>query len=133
MNLRRIFICLPLVSLLIMNSITYASAHQDLQSEVVEKALLQQLKPVIMNSLQKIYNEKYSQFNCERVLSINERFTIKKAKDKATPVDAIHGAQYFEIWIDLCRPDGDRVQILLKNDGHNGGYQIITYKIVETP
>lgn len=133
MNLRKILLFLPVACLLILYTRTYASAHQDPKSEVIEKALLQELNPIIKDSLQSIYKEKFTPFTSESILSINERFTMKKDKDKIISVDSVHGAQYFEIWIDLCKPDGDHIQLLLKNDGPEGNYKMVTFKIVEAP
>ncbi|MFC5652014.1 hypothetical protein ACFPYJ_23425 [Paenibacillus solisilvae] len=96
---------------------------------VTENALLQQLKPVIISSLKEIFKEEYSQFNCEKILSINERVTFNNNKEKAKPVDAIHGEQYFEIKITLCRPDGHTVEMDLRNDTANSQYYLVGYKI----
>ncbi|WP_173192894.1 hypothetical protein [Paenibacillus alginolyticus] len=106
-----------------------AFAHPNPRLEVIEDALLQQLKPVIMSSLKEIFKEEYSQFNCEKILSINEGVTLNKNKEKARPVDAIHGAQYFEIKIALCRPDGHTVEMNLRNDTANAQYYLVEYKI----
>ncbi|MCA0755914.1 hypothetical protein KP806_12725 [Paenibacillus sp. N4] len=131
MNTVRIWTYILLSVTFIFTPFTEAEARLDPRSESIEKALLQQLNPIIMKSLRGIYHEKYSQFNCEQILSINERFTLNNHKDKAMPVDAIHGGQYFEIWVDICRPDGDHVHMLLKNDGSDD-YYLDTYKILDS-
>ncbi|BBI34119.1 hypothetical protein KCTCHS21_35180 [Cohnella abietis] len=89
---------------------------------------MQQLHPVILSSLRSIYNEKYSQFSCERILSINERVAIKNRNNKARPVGAIHGAKYFEITIGLCRPDGESVELYIKNDTGSVQYHLAGFK-----
>ncbi|WP_409343375.1 hypothetical protein [Paenibacillus sp. MBLB4367] len=106
-----------------------AFAHPDPRLEVTENALIQQLRPVIISSLKEIFNEEYTQFNCEKILSINERVTFNKNKEKSRPVDAIHGAQYFEIKIALCRPDGHTVEMDLRNDTAYAQYYLVGYKI----
>jgi hypothetical protein len=88
---------------------------------------LQQLHPVIMSSLMDIYKETYSQFSCERILTINERVTIKNKHSKARPVDAIHGEKYFEITIGLCRPNGEYLELYLKNDTVTAQYYLVDY------
>ncbi|MGO4106282.1 hypothetical protein [Paenibacillus sp. YAF4_2] len=108
---------------------TEVLAHTDPQLEVMEKALLQQLRPVIVKSLREIYKENVQQYNCEQVLSINERVTTTKNKDKAIRVDAIHGAQYFEILVGLCRPEGTRIEMLFKNDTADAQFYLINYRI----
>ncbi|CAM3602388.1 hypothetical protein PALU110988_30195 [Paenibacillus lupini] len=108
---------------------TEVLAHTDPQLEVMEKALLQQLRPVIVKSLREIYKESFQQYNCEQVLSINERFTTTKNKDKAIRVDAIHGGQYFEILVGICRPDGTRIEMLLKNDSVDAQFYLVTYRL----
>ncbi|GMK44629.1 hypothetical protein [Paenibacillus glycanilyticus] len=132
MNFRRIVV-IPLVCFLIVYSRAYANADPNPRTDVLEKAMLQELNPVIKSSLQMIYNEKYPQFNCERIISINEHFTLKKNRSRALPVDAIHGAQYFEIAVELCKTDGERVQLLLKNDSPDGSYAMKDHKIIAAP
>jgi hypothetical protein len=106
-----------------------ALAYPDPRLEVTENALLQQLKPEIISSLKEIFKEEYSQFNCEKILSINERVTNNENIGKSRPVDAVHGAQYFEIKIVLCRPDGHTVEMDLRNDTANAHYYLVGYKI----
>nr|WP_246427784.1 hypothetical protein [Paenibacillus phyllosphaerae] len=95
----------------------------------IEQALLQQLKPAIDKALNEIFQEQYAQFNCEQIVSINERETFRGKRGEARPVDAIHGALYFEIGINLCRPNGDRIELTLKNDTANAQYYLAGYKI----
>lgn len=129
-SMKRILICsIALGYIIFFIPETEAFAQTDPRFETMETALLQQLKPVIMKSLREIYKEQYSQFNCEQILSINERLTINKNKEEATSVDAIHGAQYFEIVVSLCRPDGNRIQMFFKNDTVNAQYYLVSYKI----
>ncbi|MGG1878916.1 hypothetical protein ABDI30_15285 [Paenibacillus cisolokensis] len=106
-----------------------ASAHSDPKLEVTERALLQQLKPEIIASLNMIFKEKYSKFDQEQILSINERVTANMKSEKARPVDAIHGTQYFEIKISLCRPDGRTVEMDLRNDTIDARYHLVGYRI----
>ncbi|NIK71877.1 MULTISPECIES: hypothetical protein [unclassified Paenibacillus] len=133
MSIQRIIIIVPLVCFLILSSRSYANADPNPKLDALEKAMLQELNPVIKSSLQQIYNERYPQFNGERIISINEHFTIKKNGSRTLPVDAIHGAQYFEIEVELSRPDGERIQLLLKNDGPDNSYALKAYKIIAAP
>lgn len=113
---RKIFVNLLLILLCILITNPKSLVYSEPRESQLEEALLQQLHPIIVSSLNNIYKEKYSQFSCERILSINERVTMKNSYNKARPVDAIHGAKYFEITIGLCRPDGDYV---FRNDLFN--------------
>ena len=50
-----------------------ATVYAEPRDESLEQALLQQLHPVVYSSLQGIYHEKYAQYKCIRIVSINER------------------------------------------------------------
>ncbi|THF82650.1 hypothetical protein [Cohnella fermenti] len=98
----------------------------------LEAALLQQLHPAIVESLRGTYRERYVQFGCERIASINERGTAKRHADPARPVDAVHGAKFFEITVSICRPNGERVELDMRNDGMGTGtgYVVTATRIV---
>ncbi|SEB86282.1 hypothetical protein SAMN05443246_2164 [Paenibacillus sp. GP183] len=96
---------------------------------LIENALLQQLHSVIVSSLKDIYKEKYPQFGCSRITLINERVTVKRKDKKASPVDAMHGATFFEITVVICRPNKDNVELILKNDTATAQYYLLSYKI----
>lgn len=100
------------------------------REDLIEGALLQQLHPVIVSSLREIYNEKYSQFENERIISINERVTVKNKDINARAVDAIHGAKYFEITIMLSRPNSEMVELILSNEKTPAHYYLVNYKIL---
>lgn len=108
----------------------FANPNNDHRVEAMEDALLQQLHPLITKSLQDIYKEKYSQYKCEKILTINERFTISKKKESVMTVDALHGGRYFDILVGICRPDGQRLQLLFKNDTPNSKYYLVTYNFL---
>jgi hypothetical protein len=91
---------------------------------------LQQLHQVIQSSLKDIYQEAYSQYQCERIISINERVTLNKKDNKARPVDAIHGARYFEITMVICTPNSENVELMVKNDTATAQYYLVGYKII---
>lgn len=126
--------CKVAINFIILCCILIASTETKVYSEPrenqIEEALLQQLHPVIVSSLREIYNEEYSQYGCERIISINERITMKYKDNKARPVDAIHGAKYFEITIVICRPNAEDVELILKNDTVTAQYYLVGYKIV---
>ncbi|SFM46803.1 hypothetical protein SAMN03159341_1364 [Paenibacillus sp. 1_12] len=107
-------------------------AYSEPIENLIEASLLQQLHPVIMTALRNIYKEEYSQYGCERIISINERLTIKNTDHRARPVDAIHGAKYFEITIVVCRTDAENVELILKNDTATAQYYLSGYKIFST-
>jgi hypothetical protein len=109
---------------------TESKVYSEPREIIIEEALLQQLHPVIVSSLRNIFKEKYSQYGCERIVSINERITTKNKDNKARPVDAIHGAKFFEITIVICRPNGENVELILKNDTVNSQYYLVRYNIV---
>jgi hypothetical protein len=96
---------------------------------IIQNALLQQLHFVIVSSLKEIYKEKYPQYGCGRITQINERVTVKRKEKKASPVDAMHGATFFEITVVLCRPNKDNVELILKNDTATAQYYLLSYKI----
>ena len=98
----------------------------------LEKALLQQLHPVIVASIKDIYKVQYATFNCEGITAINERVTIKDRNKDAIRADAIHGAMYFEITVSLCRVGAheDDVELYLKNDTPTGEFVLDGYRIV---
>lgn len=102
--------------------------HAEPREELIEQALLQQLHPAVQASLQSIYHEKYSQYSCEHIVSINERVTASKKKAKAKPVDAIHGQKYFIITVGLLRTNGEYVELYLKNDTAEARYYLLSYK-----
>lgn len=106
-----------------------ATAYSQPREQLVEEALLQQLHPVIVSSLKEINKEAYSQYGCERIVSINERVTIKNKDNKAMPADAIHGANYFEITVTICRSPSENVELILKNDSAMAQYYMAGYKI----
>jgi hypothetical protein len=108
---------------------TESKVYSEPKENVIEKALLQQLHPIIVSSLRDIYKEEISQYGCERIISINERITTKNKDNKARPVDAIHGAKFFEVTIVICRPNGENVELILKNDTVKAQYYLVRYKI----
>ncbi len=114
----------------ILISSTEVKVYSELREDQIEEALLQQLHPVIIASLRQIYNEEYSQYGCERIISINEQITMKYKDNKARPVDAIHGAKYYEITIVICRPNAEEVELILKNDTVTAQYYLLRYRIV---
>lgn len=109
---------------------TESKAYSQPRENPIEEALLQQLHPVIVSSLRDIYKEEYTQFGCERIISINERITIKNKDKKAMPAEAIHGAKYFEITIAICRPNAENIELFLKNDTATAQYYLVGYKII---
>lgn len=94
----------------------------------IEDALLQQLHHTIESSLRNIYEEQYSQYQHERIISINERVTTTNKQQKVTAVDAIHGQKYFEITVGLVRANGEYVELSLKNDTATAQYYLVSYK-----
>ncbi|WP_079909360.1 hypothetical protein [Paenibacillus sp. 32352] len=101
-----------------------ASPREDL----LEKALLQQLHPLIQSTLQSIYQESLSQYDCAHILSINERITSSNQDVKASPVDAIHGQAYFELIVGVRRSGGEYIELTFINDTASGQYDLKTYK-----
>lgn len=85
MRNREFAYCKVVINLIVLVCIlitsTETKVHSEPRENQIEEALLQQLHPVIVSSLRDIYNEEYSQYGCERIISINERITIEN-KDK---------------------------------------------------
>jgi hypothetical protein len=111
---------------------TESKVYSEPRENVIEQALLQQLHPVIVSSLRELYKEEISQYGCARIVSINERITTKNKDNKARPFDLIHGAKFFEITIVICRPNGENIELILKNDTVNTQYYLVGYKIVHS-
>ncbi|MCR8636572.1 hypothetical protein NV381_35905 [Paenibacillus sp. N5-1-1-5] len=103
------------------------------REKAIEEALLQELHTEIESSLNSIYSEKYSQFQCARIVSINERLTVSKQGTKSKPVDAIHGAKYFEINVGLLRKNDEYVELRLKNDTASAQYYLVNYSKRDRP
>jgi hypothetical protein len=109
-------------------SSTEVKVYSEPRENVMEQALLQQLHQVIVFAHRDIYKEGTSQYISARIISINERTTIKNKDKIARPVDAVHGAKYFEIIIVICRPNGENVELFLKNDTKTSQYYLVSYK-----
>ncbi|NOU94926.1 hypothetical protein GC093_17105 [Paenibacillus sp. LMG 31456] len=129
-RLYRAAICALLILTMIRSQ---ASADVVPRDRVLEEAFLQQLHPIIQSSLNSIYNEKYSQVRCTRVMSIHERITISKHGVETKPVDAIHGAKYFEIRVGLVRKNDEYVELRLKNDTASAQYYLVNYSKGDRP
>lgn len=129
----RFFICLLLSSGLILSSsgssTAYAGPQDKPREQQLEKAMLQLLYPVIRSALQDIYKETYPAFGCERILSINERTTMKEDNQQARPVDAVHGASYFEITVGLCKGSGEKIELRFKNDTPTAQYYLDLFHV----
>jgi hypothetical protein len=130
-NPRLIFCLLLLCVLLISASESPAHARPEgkPREEQLEKAMLQQLYPVIRSSLQDILHETYPSFGCERILSINERTTVTEDDHHASPVDAMHGASYFEITVGLCKGSGEKIELRFKNDTPTAQYYLDLFHV----
>ncbi|MEC0206796.1 hypothetical protein P4H39_29740 [Paenibacillus lautus] len=130
---QRFFICLLLSGGLLLSSsgisTAYAGPQDKPREQQLEKAMLQQLYPVIRSSLQDIYKESYPAFGCERILSINERTTMKEDNQQASPVDAVHGASYFEITVGLCKGSGEKIELRFKNDTPTAQYYLDLFHV----
>ncbi|RUS46040.1 hypothetical protein [Cohnella sp. AR92] len=125
----RLPILIACIILLFPSLPAYAEPEPSSREVLLEEAMLQELHPVVERFLNRIYREKYSQFGCERISSINERVTAKRQKEQAHPVDALHGAKYFEMTVELCRPDGERVELYLSNESGASRYLVNGYKL----
>jgi hypothetical protein len=108
-------------------------AYAEPKEELMEHALLQQLHTAIVSSLQSIYKEQYSQYQCVSIISINERVTSKNKEKKAKPVDAIHGQKYFEIVVGLLRTNGEYLELNLKNDTASAQFYLVGFKKSSPP
>lgn len=128
----RFFFCLLLADGLILSALgnsTYAGPEGKPREQQLEKAMLQQLYPVIRSSLQDIYKETYPAFGCERIVSINERTTMAEDNQQASPVDAMHGASYFEITVGLCKESGEKIELRFKNDTPTAQYYLDLFHV----
>lgn len=128
----RFFFCLLLAGGLILSApgnSTYAGPEGKPREQQLEKAMLQQLYPVIRSSLQDIYKETYPAFGCERIVSINERTTMAEDNQQASPVDAMHGASYFEITVGLCKESGEKIELRFKNDTPTAQYYLDLFHV----
>lgn len=125
--------CLLLLSGLLIfgpvRSAAYARPQEKSREQQLEKAMLQQLYPVIRSSLQDIFHETYPSFGCERILSINERTTVTEDDHHASPVDAMHGASYFEITVGLCKGSGEKIELRFKNDTPTAQYYLDLFHV----
>jgi hypothetical protein len=117
------------MTLLFPSMAAYAEPESSSREVLLEEALLQELHPVVVKFLNRLYQEKFSQFGCERIEFIHDRVTAKLKKEHAHPVDALHGATYFEITVGLCRPNGERVELYLSNISGASRYRVTGYKI----
>lgn len=133
---RRLTLRVLLLSGLVLLGSGSAAAYERPQEErpkpreqQLENAMLQQLYPVIRSSLQDIYNEAYPSFGCERIISINERTTMAEDGRHASPVDAMHGATYFEITVGLCKGSGEKIELRLKNDTPTAQYYLDVFHV----
>lgn len=128
----RFFFCLLLAGGLLLSapgSSAYAGPEGKPREQQLEKAMLQQLYPVIRSSLQDIYKETYPAFGCERIVSINERTTMAEDNQQASPVDAMHGASYFEITVGLCKESGEKIELRFKNDTPTAQYYLDLFHV----
>ncbi|MGE7825466.1 hypothetical protein [Paenibacillus sp. NPDC093718] len=128
----RLTFCLLLLCGLLISasgSQAYAEPEDKIREQQLEKAMLQQLYPVIRSSLQDIYHETYPSFGCERILSINERTTMAEDDYHASPVDAMHGASYFEITVGLCKGSGEKIELRFKNDTPTAQYYLDLFHV----
>ncbi|ANA80044.1 hypothetical protein C7121_07170 [Paenibacillus glucanolyticus] len=131
---QRSMIHVLLLCALLLFSLGSAAAYAQPQEEKprerqLENAMLQQLYPVIRSSLQEIYSEAYPSFGCERIISINERVTMAEDSQHASPVDAMHGATYFEITVGLCKGSGEKIELRLKNDTPTAQYYVDVFHV----
>lgn len=131
MKPRLTFSLLLLCGLLIsaLGSPAHAQPEGKPREQQLEKAMLQQLYPVIRSSLQDIFHETYPSFGCERILSINERTTVTEDDHHASPVDAMHGASYFEITVGLCKGSGEKIELRFKNDTPTAQYYLDLFHV----
>lgn len=124
---QRFFICLLLSGGLLLSSsgssTAYAGPQDKPREQQLEKAMLQQLYPVIRSSLQDIYKESYPAFGCERILSINERTTMKEDNQQASPVDAVH------FTVGLCKGSGEKIELRFKNDTPTAQYYLDLFHV----
>lgn len=128
----RFFFCLLLTGGLLLSALgsaAYAGPEGKPREQQLEKAMLQQLYPIIRSSLQDIYRETYPAFGCERIVSINERTTMAEDNQQARPVDAMHGASYFEITVGLCKESGEKIELRFKNDTPTAQYYLDLFHV----
>ncbi|TYP69552.1 hypothetical protein [Paenibacillus methanolicus] len=98
------------------------------REQLLGAALLQQLDPVVRSAIGGIYREAYPQYGCERIAAINERVTARRVRERAHPVDAMHGARYYAIAVRVCRPKGDQLELWLRNDTVSAQYYLTGYR-----
>ncbi|MFB9331107.1 hypothetical protein ACFFSY_34670 [Paenibacillus aurantiacus] len=120
--------CLALLTAAVLVHSPCAGATPREQS--LESALLQQLDPVVRTAIGRIYRETYPQYGCERIVAINERVTTKQHRQPSLPVDAVHGARYYDITVRVCRPQGEQLDLRLWNDTVTAQYYLTCYRQV---
>ncbi|MFC5470644.1 hypothetical protein ACFPPD_18275 [Cohnella suwonensis] len=108
---------------------TNVNAKDDSRETMLEKALLQQLHPVIIRSLQNLYHEKYPGFDHELILQINSYITGSSNIIPEKKTSAIGGARVFEIVIQLRVVNHHEIVELTLNNEENGSYVLKRVKM----
>lgn len=54
---------------------------------------------------------------------------MKEDNQQASPVDAVHGASYFEITVGLCKGSGEKIELRFKNDTPTAQYYLDLFHV----
>lgn len=122
-----------MVSLLICSSLmfqempaTYAQSKPE--TELLEQALIQQLYPVIYNSLQELYNEKFPQFDEMSIIHIDSFITGTNGEnnDSNRQASASGGAKIFNITVQVRAIHHHEIVHILMSNELNGAMYTVT-------